>query len=605
MKKLLSVVNIMLGVLLSILVIGSASSYNQTNYSSNGNYIVPNGTVSIYVQVWGAGGGGGDIIGSGGGGGGFASSVLYGVSSGTNFSIIVGSGGAGGTGGSAGGGGLFSSFYNSSFVVNASGGGGGGRIASGGISGAGGGSGINGTFVLTSGGSGGTGYINAGGGGGGGAGSFYNGFTAVLTVAGSGGLLLGGNGGNGGNSASNGNIPAGGGGGAGGAGDGGTGGNGAVIVTNFNSSDSYGFLKILIYDENNLSLITPTNITLDLTNTTGDITSYSTTSGSLIFDLLPSGSYKLKFYQTTGVGYVLRQYNIAISNVTVINLDAYLSTSTVTTLFTIKDSGNSNAVENAIVTMSRNFNGSLVTVTNTLSDVTGSVQFNYIPYKLYRFTISKTGYTSMIFYLDPILLSSYTINLVPSSTASLNYDNVGIVINPTSFYNYRQNNLTFSISSPDGVLSNYGITAYYPSGNVTNSGVNANGGILQVNFNTSASTGVFDTVNLTYFFTSVDTGYHEFNRTYSIRGSSSVAMGTFFRNQAERFGFGDFEAVLIATIFILLVAGAATYFGGSLIGGTIGLFMMAYFFYIGLLPLWSIVMSMLGGFVFITWRSTQ
>jgi hypothetical protein len=162
--------------------------------------------------------------------------------------------------------------------------------------------------------------------------------------------------------------------------------------------------------------------------------------------------------------------------------------------------------------------------------------------------------------------------------------------------------LTFTISSPDGVLSSYGVNVSYPSGWVDDAGINVNGETFALPFNTSATTDPFDTVNISYSFTSVNSGYHEYNLTYSIRGG--VAMGTFLRNQAERFGLGDFEAVLIATIFILLVAGAATYFGGSLIGGVIGLFMMGYFFYIGLLPLWSIILSMLAGFVFISWRST-
>lgn len=572
-------------------------AYNETNFSVNSTFTAPSDSVYAYIMVWGGGGSGGRVAttgGGGGGGGGFASSFIN-ITPYSNWTVIVGEGGkavaATPSNGLAGTGSVFN---DSTTKINASGGGGGlGTLVTGGA----GGTGISGNLHLTNGGTGGVGGTTGGGGGGAG-GTYTNGSNGVGNISGAGGLNYGGNGGT-----RNGAIePTNGGGGYGRTASNANGANGSIRVIVYNSTDRYGFVYVTVYDESTLNRISVNvNLTIsDSNNILPDYTYTINTSNTPFFiENFAAGNYSFKF---SGGGYSLRSYQVAVKNNTFSSLNAYLSTSALNTVFTIKDSSNSMGVENAIVTMSKSLGGVFTTVESKFSDVTGSASFNYVASAKYRFTISKTDYSSMVFYLDPILLTGYTIQLVPSSTASLNFDNIGIVFSPTTFYNYQQNNLTFTISSPDGVLSSYGVNVSYPSGWVDDAGINVNGETFNLQFNTSATTSAFDTVNITYYFTSVNTGYHEYNLTYSIRGG--VAMGSFLRNQAERFGLGDFEAVLIATIFILLVAGATTYFGGSLIGGVIGLFMMGYFFYIGLLPLWSIILSMLAGFVFISWRST-
>jgi hypothetical protein len=64
-----------------------------------------------------------------------------------------------------------------------------------------------------------------------------------------------------------------------------------------------------------------------------------------------------------------------------------------------------------------------------------------------------------------------------------------------------------------------------------------------------------------------------------------------------------FERLLIATIIILFTVGIATLVGQALPGVALGLFVYGFLCYIGFVPLWAILPSMLIGFFFLTWKS--
>lgn len=128
-------------------------------FTTSGNFTVPNGVTSIDLEVVG-GGGGGNINGYGGGGGGGYSSGTFSVTPGTVISVTIGAGGGtGGTGGTTMVGSLIQATGGASGTwVNHPnvGGGGAGGVGSGGS-------------INYSGGNGGGGYWTYFGGGGGGA----------------------------------------------------------------------------------------------------------------------------------------------------------------------------------------------------------------------------------------------------------------------------------------------------------------------------------------------------------------------------------------------------------------------------------------------------
>lgn len=190
----------------------SSAGPNLRYFTSNDNFVVPDGVTKIAVEVWGAGGGGGGSannnagIGGGGGGGGYAYRVCD-VFPGQTIPVVVGVGGAGGTPFTNGTSGTNSNFGG---CVGATGGG-------------------AGNFGVTwNGGAGGSGWYGA---------LNLNGTKGGSSISVSGGLFAGTggsspNGGGGGGWESAGAVP--GGGGGGGEQDsyvGGAGGNGLVKLT--------------------------------------------------------------------------------------------------------------------------------------------------------------------------------------------------------------------------------------------------------------------------------------------------------------------------------------------------------------------------------------
>jgi hypothetical protein len=78
---------------------------------------------------------------------------------------------------------------------------------------------------------------------------------------------------------------------------------------------------------------------------------------------------------------------------------------------------------------------------------------------------------------------------------------------------------------------------------------------------------------------------------------------TFMSNKDKTFGLGIFERILIVTIILIFCMGIATLVGQPLPGFAITLFVMGYMVYIGFIPLWIILPSMVLGFMFTVWRS--
>jgi hypothetical protein len=350
-------------------------------------------------------------------------------------------------------------------------------------------------------------------------------------------------------------------------------------------------ILINIRDEDTLAPITA-NISITITGNATENT-YYTTNGTLYRTGLIDGNYTIKF---SGTNYSTKTYTITVADRSYQTLTAYLSQLYEQATFTIINDLTGETVEGVNFLMERLINASWVTVENKQSDITGRVQVNYINDVRYKFTVSLAGYTTKLFYLDPVIFSSYNVRIDPilTETITQDYAQISVIYYPTVFYDDEVNNFTFTITSPAGQLENYTVNITFPWGNVGNQGSQALGETFTFQLNITGAS-LYDFVYLNYSYDSVLTTEKRFTRTFAVTGGTINQTWANFPKQD--YGLGLFEKVLIATITILILAGVTFLvagLGGSLLIGLLG---FGFFVYVGFLPLWSILISLVVGFV--------
>lgn len=324
-----------------------------------------------------------------------------------------------------------------------------------------------------------------------------------------------------------------------------------------------------------------------------------TSTGELFMSNITADEYELLFYSSN---YSTRSYTITVGNRSTQILNAYMISSTYSTIFTIKDIDTAQILDGVSITMYKQINSTWTAVESKYSDISGKAQFYYDPIAHYRFYLSKADYEDYIFYLNPILFSTYDVFMTKSSLLnySVDFDNIGIIYSPTQFYNNQNTSFNFLITSPDGLLTNYGIKLTYPGGTDGATGVNAIGEQLSADVNLSNAT-VYDYVVLEFNYTTSLSG----ERTYTVNLPiiSNHSAGTWLTNKDKTYGMGIFERILIATIIIIFVVGIATMVGQALPGVALGLFVYGFLAFIGFIPIWAILPSMLIGVMFLIWKS--
>lgn len=356
-------------------------------------------------------------------------------------------------------------------------------------------------------------------------------------------------------------------------------------------------VSITIRDEITNNLITE-NVTIRWSDnsTTWENT---TDTGHLFVHNITATNYTLLFYSTN---YSTRTYSISVGPSSHQYLTAYMISSTYSTIFTIKDIDTGTILDGVSITMYKLINSTWTTVESKYNDISGKAQFYYDPIANYRFYLSRTAYEDYIFYLNPILFSTYDVYMTRESVLnySVDFDGISFIYSPTIFNNNDNTTLNFLISSPNGLLVNYGIAVYYPGGNDSASGVNAIGEQLSVDVNITNAT-AFDYVILIFNYSTSLAG----NRTYTFHLpiQTNITGGTWITLKDKTYGLGIFERMLIATIIIIFVVGIATMVGQSLPGIALGLFLYGFLVFIGFIPLWAILPSMLVGVFFLIWKS--
>lgn len=353
-------------------------------------------------------------------------------------------------------------------------------------------------------------------------------------------------------------------------------------------------LDIRIYDESTGAVIAQ-NITIVISNGSNE-TTQNALNGSYYIDNLADGVYTVRF---SGANYTLKSYTVTVAARSYQLLNAYLSTSTQTVIMTAQDFNSGASISGVTMTQSRLVNGSWTIIDTRYSDITGRVQFSYIAGGNYRFSASKTGYTSETFNLNPVLFASYTVNLhrIITLTNATNPPGLGVSVLyiPGVYNNLVNNSVNFIITSPTGTLTTYRLNVTYPGGApYLNNGANAYGAtfstVIFINATTPGSK-----VNISYCYDTTLSLEKCFKFNYEIRGIGANHT-TMASNIDRTYGLGMFERVLIVTIIITMVGGLAFFFGGIIAGLPLSLFLLGFFYYTGFLNnVWLIAPSVLIG----------
>jgi len=371
-----------------------------------------------------------------------------------------------------------------------------------------------------------------------------------------------------------------------------------------NSTPAYQFrvyttnsILVNIFDADTGFRITSENITVTISGESYEV-SNTNNSGSVYFDEIPDGLYTIKL---AGENYALRQYEVTVADRSTQTLNAFLSLNTQQVTFTVADYDTYSPIEGCSIGMYQLVNSSWTLIEAKNTDITGRAQLTYVPYTRYRFNVACDDYTAREFYLDPVIFDTYTVRM--QSQAGIDqeplYYGVSVLFSPSSFQNDQNVTFTIRFLSPEGRLSSYNYAIEYPGGNHSANGTNSIGELFTHDFEIAdAEYPSRVTVTYTYDTTTGD----PVTRTYSyLIGGTSIPGG--FLGQSN-WGLGVFERALIAVGVVILVAGMAMLYN-PLAGGVIGLLMFGYFTYIGMLPVWSIIITVVAGFFLIVRRSGQ
>ncbi len=320
--------------------------------------------------------------------------------------------------------------------------------------------------------------------------------------------------------------------------------------------------------------------------------SFNITNGSYYIDNVIDGIYSIKAYYNSTVKY----YSITVGGRSHSDLSIYFGGdySNVTFSFLSGDSGK--ALEDVYFTMSRYINNSLVVVGSGISNILGDIKLPYVPGIYYKLISSKKGYATKEFILDPINENKYYVRMYGESSNSLISDGVSVYYHNNMFI-FGENNFSISFNSPQGTLTNYNYILDYPTNSKHNHGNNANGEVFDFTFNiTDVSLGEF--VKLTYSYNTT-IGEPVTNTILLpiefISDDPSVWTGSNISLKSE----GLWAKIILITIIIIFVSGFAYLIGGSTAALAIGMLSYALFIYMGIIPLWSVLISFLLGFLLI------
>lgn len=351
------------------------------------------------------------------------------------------------------------------------------------------------------------------------------------------------------------------------------------------------FNAVLFYLYNASSLLPAnlTNITINLLGSAGNYTNVSDSGQALIQNITP-GNYTV---QASGTGYQTYTAYVEVGNNTYQTFNIYLNSySSTTTIFDVIDKFSGSAIVNASMLIQTQpiLGGSYVTLGTFYTDVAGNIELNYVPNQNYYFVLSANNYQTMMFYLTPVLSSTYTLKMNPNITSNITdiYQSLTVTVTPFYVFNNRSNNFTYYVAAPYGNLQafNYTLTTTYSGTHLTGQSTNAYGGTLNTSLFVSAPN-VNDSIIFQYRYKLTNGLDVTVTRVLPITGV--ITQGSFISSVDNPYHLPLFDRVVITVVLVIMFSGMILMFGGPPAFATIvAMIILGYVLAIGFLSFWVV-----------------
>ena len=254
--------------------------------------------------------------------------------------------------------------------------------------------------------------------------------------------------------------------------------------TEINVTIGTGILTVTIYDEQNNTLVTHTNVTVSVDKENSSIITQVTDTGSTVFYGLEEGIWTITL---TADGYQSRSYFVTVSASTPATLNAFLILDSQSNdiTFIVRDFDDGQFVEDVVVTLQKKIGASYVTMGQKTTDFVGSVFFGMEVAVPYRMTFSHPDYftRSVSIEIEPtdssfelLLTQNVTLDL-DSIFSDLLYSYIPI---PVMVEPLNNSNFSLSVTSIGSTLSWFSVSTDLNGTSTTNVTGSPAGGVAQI-----------------------------------------------------------------------------------------------------------------------------
>lgn len=336
------------------------------------------------------------------------------------------------------------------------------------------------------------------------------------------------------------------------------------LVYNTSDRGSLKKLNISVFQEGSTSLITsPVNFILTSENFYYNV---SSSTGSVIIQNLESQDYELTISSS---GFSTRKYNLnnnIFEDFVTDYFNGYLlNASGVSTTFTIRDKLTQNVIEGVHFETYDTLGTQIIKVDERESDISGDVIISLDQNNEYIFNMTKVGYNSKSFTLQPTQ-TSYDLELEPLTSGSSSPRSLGInySFTPTNvvLFNNTAYNFTFNISSSFWDITSCTLLLKNQTNTFDSSSSSFN--TRNCNIQITAKTGKNSTI--------ISIGNIVLNSTYNISFSYEYTIKNPYRPYTLKSAldrtrntnvFNDFAKMFIAFILTFIAVGIAAKSGGD------------------------------------------
>ena len=318
-------------------------------------------------------------------------------------------------------------------------------------------------------------------------------------------------------------------------------------------------LNISIFQEGTTNLLLQ-QVNLQFESLTQSF-NYSTNSGSISF----SPTTDIYIATISSTGYTTKTYNIDYDDHSNLNLNTYLLNSSIgtSTVFTIRDKITQSLLEGVKFETYDKIGTSYVKIDERYSDIVGTVTLSLNQDNEYRFNLSKIGYNTKIFDLQPSI-ASYDVELEPESETIVEPLSTGInyMFTPSNtILNNRTNyNFTFNLSSSLWGIT--GCTILLKNGSIVLlsniSTFNLSDCDIQIEYNTGDHQTIISQANVIFNSTYNISYQLEYSVRYIYKGNFTLKTVIDDVSNFSGAGFNNFSRMFIAFVLIFSITAWVT-----------------------------------------------